>query len=95
MRPQTLGITIACTVTAVFMAAVGFVALKEYLPTPDERGPQPGPVAFFNTPQVQIAPLVLALVLLFRRSVWGVVAAVPLFAFWLLIMGGIWLFLLA
>jgi hypothetical protein len=43
---------------------------------------------------VQIAPLVLALALLLRRSVWGVVAAVPLFAFWLLVMGGIWLFLL-
>jgi len=43
---------------------------------------------------VQIAPLVLALVFSYRRSVWGVVAAVPLFAFWLLIMSGIWLFLL-
>src|SRR2546422_840586 len=43
---------------------------------------------------VQIAPLVLALALLLRRSVWGVVAAVPLLAFWLLVMGGIWLFLL-
>jgi len=43
---------------------------------------------------IQIAPLVLALGLVFRRSVWGVAAAVPLFAFWLLLMGGIWLFLL-
>jgi len=42
----------------------------------------------------QIVPLVLALALLFRRSVLGVVAAAPLFAFWLLVMGAIWLFLL-
>lgn len=43
---------------------------------------------------VQIAPLILALALAVRRSTLGVVAAVPLFTFWFLIMGGIWLFLL-
>lgn len=43
---------------------------------------------------VQIAPVMVALILLIRRSAVGVAAAVPLFAFWLLIMGGIWLFLL-
>jgi len=43
---------------------------------------------------VQIAPLLLALVLSYRRSIWSVVAAAPLLAFWLLVMGGIWLFLL-
>jgi hypothetical protein len=44
---------------------------------------------------VQIAPLVAALVvLLARRPAWGVPAAAPLFAFWLLLMIAIWLFLL-
>jgi hypothetical protein len=43
---------------------------------------------------VQIAPLVLALALSVRRPTPGVAAAAPLFAFWFLIMGGIWLFLL-
>jgi hypothetical protein len=43
---------------------------------------------------VQIIPLILALALSVRRSALGSVAAVPLFAFWFLIMGGIWLFLL-
>jgi len=43
---------------------------------------------------VQVAPIVLALGLLWRRSEWGVPAAAPLFAFWLLVMGAIWLFLL-
>src|SRR5262245_44334496 len=43
---------------------------------------------------IQIAPLVIALALLFGRSSIGVSAAVPLFAFWLLIMCAIWLFLL-
>ena len=43
---------------------------------------------------IQIAPLVVALGLLARRSAWGVSAAAPLFAFWFLIMGAIWLFLL-
>ena len=43
---------------------------------------------------IQIAPLVLALGLLGGRSAWGVSAATPLFAFWFLIMGAIWLFLL-
>jgi hypothetical protein len=43
---------------------------------------------------IQIAPVLAALGLLVRRPVWGVTAAAPLFAFWLLIMGAIWLFLL-
>jgi hypothetical protein len=43
---------------------------------------------------VQIAPLVVALGLLAGRSPWGVSAAAPLLAFWLLIMGAIWLFLM-
>src|SRR2546425_8210151 len=43
---------------------------------------------------IQIAPLIGALSLLLRRSAFGVSAAVPLFAFWFLIMGAIWLFLL-
>jgi hypothetical protein len=43
---------------------------------------------------VQIAPLVACLVLLGIRSPWGVSAAAPLFAFWLLVMIVIWLFLL-
>lgn len=42
---------------------------------------------------IQIAPLVVALGLLAWRSAWGVSAAAPLFAFWFLIMGAIWLFL--
>ena len=43
---------------------------------------------------IQIAPLVVALSLLPRRFDWGVSAAAPLFAFWLFVMGAIWLFLL-
>src|SRR6185503_17523256 len=43
---------------------------------------------------VQTAPLVVALGLLAWRPAWGVTAAAPLFGFWLLIMGAIWLFLL-
>jgi hypothetical protein len=41
----------------------------------------------------QVAPFPLALALLWQRSEWGVAAAAPLFAFWLLVMGAIWLFL--
>jgi hypothetical protein len=43
---------------------------------------------------VQIAPLVVALGLVLGRSESGVSAAAPLFAFWFLVMGAIWLFLL-
>lgn len=43
---------------------------------------------------IQIAPLIGALILLLRRPAFGVSAAVPLFAFWFLTMGAIWLFLL-
>jgi hypothetical protein len=43
---------------------------------------------------VQVAPLVVALALLWRGSNLGLAAAVPLCVFWLLVMGGIWLFLL-
>ena len=42
---------------------------------------------------IQIAPLLLALIFMPRRPAWGVSAASPLFAFWLLLMGAIWLFL--
>jgi hypothetical protein len=44
---------------------------------------------------VQVAALLCAFVLLVAgRTEWGVAAAAPLFAFWLLIMAGIWAFLL-
>jgi hypothetical protein len=43
---------------------------------------------------IQIAPLLVALTLLLRRSAWGVSAAAPLLTFWFLIMAAIWLFLL-
>jgi hypothetical protein len=43
---------------------------------------------------VQVAPLVVAIVLSFRASRVAVAAAAPLFAFWLLVMAAIWLFLL-
>jgi len=42
---------------------------------------------------IQIAPLVMASSLP-RRYAWRLSAAAPLFAFWFLIMGAIWLFLL-
>jgi hypothetical protein len=43
---------------------------------------------------IQITPLGLALVVGSRRSSLSVAAALPLFTFWLFVMGGIWLFLL-
>jgi hypothetical protein len=43
---------------------------------------------------VQTAPLLLALIVIALNPDAGVNVAAPLFAFWLLIMGGIWLFLL-
>jgi hypothetical protein len=43
---------------------------------------------------IQITPIVVALALLRRRPHVGLAAAAPLFAFWLLMMGAIWLFLL-
>lgn len=43
---------------------------------------------------VQITPLVLALIVIRLEPESGVVAAASLFAFWFLVMGGIWLFLL-
>lgn len=43
---------------------------------------------------VQVAPLVIAFGLSFRRSGFGAAAAAPLFAFWFLVMASIWLFLL-
>ena len=43
---------------------------------------------------IQILPTTLALALLFRRVPWSYYAALPVFAFWLLIMVAIWLFLL-
>lgn len=42
---------------------------------------------------IQIAPFVVALGLVMRGSSAGASAAAPLFAFWLLVMGAIWLFL--
>jgi hypothetical protein len=47
-----------------------------------------------NIHVVQTIPLVVALVVTGLDPDTGVSAAAPLFAFWLLIMGGIWLFLL-
>src|SRR4051794_11907316 len=43
---------------------------------------------------IQVTPLVVAIALVFRRPALAVVAATPLFAFWLLVMASIWLFLL-
>jgi hypothetical protein len=43
---------------------------------------------------IQIAPFVVALALVMRGSGAGASAAAPLFAFWVLVMGAIWLFLL-
>jgi hypothetical protein len=43
---------------------------------------------------VQSAPLVVGMIVLTRRSAWGVSASAALFAFWFVVMGAIWLFLL-
>jgi hypothetical protein len=43
---------------------------------------------------LQITPLAVASVVCWRRLPWSVSAAAPLFVFWLLVMLGIWLFLL-
>ncbi|HLQ46926.1 MAG TPA: hypothetical protein VK137_19430 [Planctomycetaceae bacterium] len=43
---------------------------------------------------VQITPLAVASVVCWRRLPWSMSAAAPLFVFWLLVMLGIWLFLL-
>ena len=43
---------------------------------------------------VQVVPLLIAIGLSFRRPVLAVQAAAPLFAFWVLVMASIWLFLL-
>jgi hypothetical protein len=43
---------------------------------------------------VQIAPLVLGAAIIAIRPSWAACIAAPLFAFWLLVMGAIWLFLL-
>jgi hypothetical protein len=43
---------------------------------------------------VQITPLGLALIVMLRHATWGMSAAAPLFAFWLVLMIGIWVFLL-
>jgi len=43
---------------------------------------------------VQTSPLWIAIVLSVRRSLWSKWAALPCFAFWLLLMVAIWLFLL-
>jgi hypothetical protein len=44
--------------------------------------------------EIQIAPLLIALGLVWVRPRWAASAGAPLFAFWFLIMGAIWLFLL-
>ena len=43
---------------------------------------------------VQVAPIVMAAVLLVRRPAWGAYASFPIFLFWLFIVALIWLFLL-
>lgn len=43
---------------------------------------------------VQIIPAIVALILVVRTPSWGAYAALPLFAFWLVIVILIWLFLL-
>jgi len=43
---------------------------------------------------IQIVPVIMVIILLVRRPAMGLPAAAPLLAFWFLIMGGIWLFLL-
>lgn len=43
---------------------------------------------------IQVLPAVLALIAAARQTPWARFAALPVFAFWLLIMVGIWLFLL-
>ena len=43
---------------------------------------------------VQVAPIVMAAVLLVRRPEWGTYASFPIFLFWLFIVVLIWLFLL-
>ena len=43
---------------------------------------------------IQLLPAVVALVAAVRQAPWARFAALPVFAFWLLIMVGIWLFLL-
>ena len=43
---------------------------------------------------VQTSPLWIAIVLAVRRSPWSKWAALPCFAFWLLLMAAIWLYLL-
>lgn len=43
---------------------------------------------------VQSAPIVVALLLVMRRSSYGTIAAAPIFTFWLGIMLNIWMFLL-
>lgn len=50
MRPQTVGMIVGGSVTAMFMAVVGLVALWQYLPTPEPRGqlPQQHQFVVFN-----------------------------------------------
>ena len=43
---------------------------------------------------IQVVPLALAFEVGARRPSFSVAAALPLFTFWLFVMGGIWLFLL-
>ena len=59
MRPQTMGLIFASTVTALFMAAVGLVALWDYLPArqPRPMQPQPQPFVFQVNPGAPVAPM--------------------------------------
>ena len=63
MRPQTLGLIVASTVTALFLAAVAVVAVNEFVPAPAHQAPgqQPQPFAFrfdapVAVPDMDIAP---------------------------------------
>lgn len=40
MRPQALAVIIASTITAVFVAAVGIVAVAHFMPAPQHQGPR-------------------------------------------------------
>jgi hypothetical protein len=61
MRPQTLAVVIASTVTAIFLGAVGIVAIGQFLPTPDANPPaqkQPAIAQNFFAPMVVNGPQV-------------------------------------
>src|SRR5262245_48068553 len=57
MRPQSLAILIASTVTAIFLGVVGVVALMNLMPTPAANGPNGGRMA--KNADVFFAPAVV------------------------------------